>query len=73
MSFRGKSIALVLLLVVMLSGCLGGGAGKSGPKFNLEVYVSGQGSVNPKAGATSIPSDTLVTIEAIPASGWNCY
>lgn len=70
MSFRGKSIALVLLLVVMLSGCLGGGAGKSGPKFNLEVYVSGQGSVNPKAGATSIPSDTLVTIEAIPASGW---
>ena len=44
------SMALLLVLVLVLSGCFGGGSKKPEEKYQLTISVDGPGSVDPKPG-----------------------
>lgn len=64
------SMALLLVLVLVLSGCFGGGSKKPEEKYQLTISVDGQGSVDPKPGKYEYAKKTSVSLEATAAEGW---
>ncbi|MGI6693840.1 MAG: InlB B-repeat-containing protein [Limnochordia bacterium] len=63
-------IAPILLLSLVLSGCLGGNGGEKVTYFELQVGVSGSGSVSPLAGKQKYAEGTVVTLAATPTPDW---
>ena len=64
------SMALLLVLVLVLSGCFGGGSKKPEEKYQLTISVDGQGSVDPKPGKYEYAKKTSVSLKATAAEGW---
>lgn len=63
-------IAPILLLSLVLSGCLGGNGGEKVTYFELQVGVSGSGSVSPLTGKQKYAEGTVVTLAATPTPDW---
>src|SRR5690554_5642684 len=62
-------LALLMIVLVSLTGCLGGG-GKADSKVDLTVKVLGEGTVTPSVGKHSYSKDAVAELEANPAKDW---
>ncbi len=63
---------LMILCVLLLIGCGGGGRGQSPATqyFTLKVEMDGEGTVSPAVGEHQVPRNEPVSLAALPEDGW---